>query len=107
MTRYRQSRMLVRRLCRLPGEPTDEFKSRISHLRVHFERFNVDVSELCQWFMGLRRKYVDISNPASFGILGDFLLEPKVDGMDADEPQRDRWRLDVFDAAAGFLADGL
>lgn len=101
-SRYREARTLVRRLCRLPGEDQADFKRKIARLREHFERFNVDVSELCQWLMGLRRQYADVSTPASFGVLGDFLLAPGLPGFEADESQRDRWRLAVFDDVAGF-----
>ena len=100
-TRYREERTLVRRLCRLPGEDRTEFKRKVARLREHFERFNVDVSELCQWLMGLRRECADADKPGGFGTLGDFILEPSLEGSDADETERDRWRLAVFDDAAG------
>ena len=63
----------------------------------HFEQFNIDVSELCQWLMGFR----DPDHPPSFGMVGNFLLEPKLDGITADEPTRDQWRLAVFDGLVG------
>ena len=100
-TRYREERTLVRRLCRLPGEDRTEFKRKVARLREHFERFNVDVSELCQWLMGLRRECADADKPGGFGTRGDFILEPSLEGSDADETERDRWRLAVFDDAAG------
>ncbi|MEP0842237.1 MAG: transposase [Phycisphaerae bacterium] len=107
-SRYREARTLVRRLCRLPGEDRAAFKGKVARLREHFERFNVDVAELCQWLMGLRRRHADASRPGSFGVLGDFLLEPAIEGVESDEAQRDRWRLAVFDDVAGFRpADGL
>jgi hypothetical protein len=107
-SKYRESRTLVRRLCRLPGEDKAEFKAKVLRLREHFQQFNVDTSELCQWIMGHRKKWVEAapaqaeSNPSSFGPLGDFLLEPSLDGVDADEKERDRWRVSVFDDVAGF-----
>jgi hypothetical protein len=108
-SRYRDSRTLVRRLCRSPHEGSAEFKQKISRIHVHFEQFNVDTSELCQWLMGLRKRYSesckkrgDTVNPASFGPLADFLLEPSLDDEATDEAQRDRWRLHVFDDVAGF-----
>ena len=53
-TRYSEARTLVRGLRRLGGESREEFKRKVLRLRRHFEQFNVDVSELCQWLMGLR-----------------------------------------------------
>lgn len=106
-SRYRDARTLVRRVCRLPGEDRVQFKEKVARLREHFEQFNVDVSGLCQWFMGLRKAHAaaDAANlataPAGFGLLGDFLLEPDLDDVEADEAERDRWRLAVFDAVAG------
>lgn len=100
-SRYRESRTLVRRLCRLPREDRAEFASKISRLREHFERFNVDVAELCQWLLGLRKRFAAPDQPGSFGVLGDFMLEPAFDGVEADESERDRWRLAIFDDVAG------
>lgn len=104
-SRYNQSRTLVRRLCRLPGEEAVDFKAKIRDLKGHFEQFNVDVSELCQWIMGLRKHFGHASRPESFGVLGDFLLEPNLEGPEAEEANRDRWRLRVFDDVAGFRAN--
>lgn len=100
-SRYQEARTLVRRLCRLPGEDRTRFKAKVARLRVHFEQFNVDMSELCQWLMGLRRRYGDPKVPASLGELGDFLPEPAIDGVEADTTERDRWRVAVFDVVAG------
>ncbi|RIK66295.1 MAG: hypothetical protein DCC65_09995 [Planctomycetota bacterium] len=62
--------------------------------------------------MGLRKRYVELcdnsglrADLSSFGTLGNFLLEPSLDGSEADERERDRWRLAVFDIVAGFRAD--
>lgn len=101
MSRYKEARTLVRRLCRLPRENRECFKAKISRLRDHFEQFNVDTSELCQWLMGLRKRYGDPRVPASFGEFGEFLLEPTIDGVEADERERDRWRVAVFDVVVG------
>ena len=101
-TRYTQSRTLVRRLCRLPDESREGYKRKVALLREHFERFNTDAAGLCQWLMGLRKHAADGSRPESFGTLGDFLLEPALPGVEADENERDRWRLAVFDHVAGF-----
>jgi hypothetical protein len=100
-SRYRESRTLVRRLVRLPGEDRAQFRAKLSLLREHFERFNVDTSDLCQWLMGLRRQRPDPEHPQRFGPLGDFLLEPALDSESPDESRRDAWRLHVFDAVAG------
>lgn len=100
-SRYRESRTLVRRLVRLPGEDRAQFRAKLSLLREHFERFNVDTSDLCQWLMGLRRQQADPEHPQRFGPLGDFLLEPALDSEPLDESRRDAWRLQVFDAVAG------
>jgi len=104
-TRYKQSRTLVRRLCRLPDEGREEYKRKVALLREHFERFNTDTAGLCQWLMGLRKRAKVLAEdlpPESFGTLGDFLLEPALPGVEADENERDGWRLAVFDDAAGF-----
>jgi len=105
-SRYREARTLVRRLCRLPGEDRAQFNGKLARLREHFERFNVDTSELCQWLMGLRKTYDHPDQPAGFGALGDFLLEPSLDGIEADEAESDRWRLAAFDEIAGFRPAG-
>lgn len=52
--------------------------------------------------MGLRKRFGDAANPASFGTLGDFLLEPALPGVEAEEGDADNWRLRVFDHVAGF-----
>lgn len=100
-SRYKEARTLVRGACRLPGESRDAYRLKVRRLRDHFERFNVDVSELCQWLMGLRKRYGSEGSPASFGALGDFLLEPSLEDVEAEETERDRWRLAVFDDVAG------
>ncbi|TWT40435.1 putative transposase DNA-binding domain protein [Phycisphaerae bacterium RAS1] len=100
-SRYRESRTLVRRICRLPGEDRAEFKGKVRRLRAHFQRFNADAAELCQWIFGLRKSGGGNGRPDQFGALGDFVLTPAVEGVQADEVERDRWRLAVFDGAAG------
>ena len=102
-SRYRQSRTLVRRLCRLPGETRADFRRKVLRLREHFERFNVDVSDLCQWLMGLRPK--DRDGDPGVPTFWHFFLTPSVDGVDADESERDRCRLAVFDAVAGIRSE--
>lgn len=100
-SRYREARVLVRRLCRLPGEDKADFRRKVRRLREHFERFNSDVGALCQWLMALRRQYGNPHDPASFGTLGDLLLDPRLEGREPDESERDRWRLAIFDDVAG------
>lgn len=97
-SRYKQSRILVRRLCRLPGEDKSAFKGKLARLRVHFQRFNIDASDLCQWLMSLRPKEAE---SLGFPALWSFLLEPALEGIETDELTRDRWRLAVFDELAG------
>jgi hypothetical protein len=94
-SRYREARTLVRRLCRLPGEDRASFRLKKSRLRRHFERFNVDVSELCQWIMGLRPTPLR-NDPATFE-LWDFFLEP---GESLEDAPRDRLREAIFDYVA-------
>lgn len=89
----------------MPGQARDEFKAYVRRLRHHFEQFNVDTGALCQWFFSLRKWWAASGRngeAASFGPLGDFLLEPMLEGVEADEKQRDQWRLAVFDDVAGF-----
>ncbi|HVV71471.1 MAG TPA: zinc ribbon domain-containing protein [Verrucomicrobiae bacterium] len=100
-SRYKQSRTLVRRLCRLPGEDFAEFRQKVARLRQHFEQFNLDVSGLCQWLMGMRKRNADPEKPEGFGSLGDYLLQGKLDDSADDEDQCDRRRKDVFDHLAG------
>lgn len=94
---------MVRRVCRLPGEERESFRAKVHRLRDHFEQFNQDAAGLCQWLMGLRKRFGDPDHPERFGVLGDFLLEPALDGVSIDESESDRWRLWVFDDVAGFV----
>ncbi|NOG53771.1 MAG: transposase [Planctomycetes bacterium] len=112
-TRYRESRILVRRINRLPKESLTGFRQKVARLRQHFECFNRDTADLCQWLMGLRKDFaaaypaVAAAHPESFGTLGNFLLEPAAhDGGIIDEKQRDRWRLRVCDDVMGYRACG-
>ena len=98
-TKYKQERTLARRLKRPAGESPDSFKNNISRLRTHFERFNVDVSELCQWLMGLRPggKRGGGETDEFYG----FFLEPENSLLNGDESDGDKTRRIAFD----FIAD--
>jgi len=99
-TKYREERTLARGLRRLPGEDRISFRQNVARLRGHFEQFNVDVSELCQWLMGLRpegKKCGDETRPFWESVIG---LEKTM--PDVDEGQSDRLRLTVFEAAVGW-----
>jgi hypothetical protein len=98
-SRYKQARTLVRRLCRLPGEEKAEFQRKIARLRAHFERFNRDVSDLCQWLMSLRPREGVSDQPVP--VFWDFFLEPRVEAIESEEEERDHRRLAVFDQVAG------
>lgn len=50
--------------------------------------------------MGLR----DENAPGSFGTFGDFFLSPSLEGIEASEKERDRWRLIAFNMVAGICA---
>ncbi len=69
-------------------------------LREHFQRFNRDVSEICQWLMALRPRG-EPQNP-SLGPLWDFFTGPAPCGLEEDEAPADRGRLEVFKVAAGW-----
>ncbi len=101
-TRYSEARTLVRGLRRLPGESREQFKSKVLRLRRQFERFNVDVSELCQWLMSLRPDGKR-GNDATKGFW-EFFLEPEGFLKDRDKDESDKHRRLVFDMVAG-LAD--
>ncbi len=98
-TRYSESRTLVRRLRRLPGESRADFRGKVLRLRRRFQQFNTDVSEICQWVMSHRpggKKGCDATRE-----FWDFFLEPKPIPCEQDEDEADRCRRIVFDAAAG------
>jgi len=102
-TRYSESRTLVRGLRRLGGQSRQEFKDKVVRLRRHFEQFNVNVAELCQWLMGLRPN-------GKRGCAGtvkfwEFFLEPESFLKDEHKEEGDKWRRIVFDIAAGLAAN--
>jgi len=99
-SRYREERTLVRGLHRLPGEDRKEFKNKVLRLRKHFEQFNLDTAELCQWLMGLRpggKKGSHSTEP-----FWEFFLEPKKFLREEDWDIGDMYRRMVFDVVGGF-----
>lgn len=100
-TRYRESRTLVRRLCRPPKQSHEEFKSNVARLRKHFEQFNLNVAEICQWLMGFRpgRKNGNESTKEYWS----FFLDPSGYLKVADDTQLDRYRRKSFCVAAGWV----
>lgn len=101
-TRYRESRTLVRGIRRLPKEDRNEYKSKVARLRAHFERFNNDVAEICQWLMGLRpggKHFGEETRP-----FWDYFLEPSVTDKNLDETKCDGMRLVLFNYITGMGA---
>lgn len=99
MTRYSESRTLVRGLRRLSEKRREDFKSKVLRLRRQFEQFNVNVSEICQWLMSLRpggKKGCDATKD-----FWEFFLEPERFLDDKDKEESDRYRKIEFDIAAG------
>lgn len=98
-TRYSESRTLVRRLRRLPGESRGDFRGKVRRLRKQFAQFNVNASELCQWLMSLRtggKRGSERTNE-----FWEFFLEPERFLENQDDDRCDACRLAVFDVAAG------
>ena len=98
-TRYSEARTLVRGLRRLRGESREQFKSKVLRLRRQFERFNVDVSELCQWLMSLRPDGKQGGDETKG--FWEFFLEPERFLKDEEKEESDKYRRIVFDVAAG------
>ena len=97
--RYKQSRILARGIRRLTAQSREEFKENVLRLRRHFEQFNLDASEICQWLMSLRpggKKGNDDTR-----IFWEFILEPQKFIAEAKEEFSDRYRRMVFDVVAG------
>lgn len=95
-SKYREERTLSRGLCRPAGQDQSTFRRNVRRLRAHFERFNRDVAEICQWLMALRpgskRQVIDD------GCLWDFFLSPS-----SDDESEDTVRRIVFDVVGGWL----
>lgn len=107
-TRYKEERTLVRKIQCIPGEDKNEFKRdknefkrKVLLLRRHFEQFNRDVSDLCQWLMGVRPdgKYGSEQTSAFW----ELILNPEFE--DTDEKTTDKYRRMIFDVAAGFAKE--
>jgi len=90
---------MERGLRRLGGESREEFKRKVLRLRRHFEQFNVDVSELCQWLMGLRPS--GKGGGVATKEFWEFFLEPERFLKDEKKEESDKYRRIVFDVAAG------
>jgi IS605 OrfB family transposase len=91
---------LARGLHRLAGESRIAFKQKVRRLHEYFERFNVDVSEICQWIMGLRpggKVSKDESRP-----FWEFFLMPGGFLAECSESQLDGHRLQAFEVAVGW-----
>lgn len=102
--RYKEERTLVRGLRRLPGESRADFHQKVRRLKEHFEQFNLDTSEICQWLMGLRpggTRRFDGS-----GALWRFLLEPKTLIQSAEGSEIDHIRRTVLDTINGIAPLG-
>ncbi len=104
-TQYTEARSLVRRIRRPRGESRRQFKSNVLLLRRHFEQFNVDASEICQWLMGIRPggRHADESTGPFWEFFldpGRFLRETGRGPEDADE-RIDAYRRIAFDVVAG------
>ncbi len=95
--KYREERTIVRGLRRMPVETTVEFKQKVVLLRGRFEKFNLDVSELCQWLMSIRPKKDREGNLVREEAreFWEFFLNP--DMIVVDPTFSDSLRLKVFD----------
>jgi hypothetical protein len=101
-TRYREERTLVRGLRRLPGEDRGAFKEKVNRLRKHFQRFNLDVSELSQWIMSLRPSgRVDSEDTRQFW---ECVLEPEEFVNSQDQTDIDWFRLAILQVGIGISA---
>jgi len=95
--------MLVRGLRRLPGEKREDFRGKVKRLREHFEQFNADASEICQWLMSFRpggKKGSDATK-----IFWDFILEPDAILEIKEKGDSDRIRRKLFDLVAAMAKE--
>jgi hypothetical protein len=100
-TKYKEERTLVRGLHRLPGEDRDSFRLKTDRLRKHFQQFNLDVSELCQWLMSLRPK--ETGQSSDFRRFWDSVLDPESALQDSQRNRSDWFRLTLVKAALGLI----
>ncbi|MBI3581305.1 MAG: transposase [Nitrospinae bacterium] len=82
-----------------------EFKSKVFRLRGYFKQFNTDVSEICQWLMGLRPggKRGNSGTDAFW----KFFLEPDTFLAGQEKEEGDLHRRLVFDFVAGIIKSPL
>lgn len=99
LTRYREERTLVRNLHRLPGQNKEEFKKNVLRLRRHFEEFNLNVSELCQWLVSSKPDNDDTDRERQ--VFWDFMLEPETTCPPSYTSGPDWLRHAVFEAVTG------
>ncbi len=98
-SKYREERTLVRGIRRFPSQDRTSFRSNVLRLKRHFEQFNIDVAELCQWLMGIRpggkRAIVD-ARPC-----WEYLIDPSNFDAACEVKDADRLRLSAFDLCSG------
>lgn len=99
-TKYREERTLVRGLQRLPNQDKTEFNKNVLRLRRHFEQFNLNVAELCQWLISFKPE-----NPNSVcetKLFWEFMLEPENFCPDTYDRGSDWLRHEIFLLVAGW-----
>jgi len=99
--RDKMQRTLVRGLCRIPGESRMEFKNRVFTLKKYFEQYNVNVSELCQWFIPILKQAKN-GDQLKDRFREVFLAPGPILEID-DEDLVDKIRTKIFKASAGFV----
>ncbi len=97
-TKYSESRTLSRSLHRVGEQPHTEFKSNILRFRKHFEQFNLDVAEICQWLMGIRPG--GKHGHTGTDIFWNYFLVP-VPPAGQEDADPDRCRRILFDSVSG------
>ncbi len=99
VSKYAEMRTLVRRMKRLPDDNRATFKGKIQLLHKSFKEFNRDVSEICQWLMGVRPDGKRASQNTQ--LFWKFFLEPKQFYDNSLEIDSDWVRLSVFRVVSG------
>lgn len=98
-TRYREARTLVRKLTPVAGQSREDFKANRRRLRRHFEVFNQDASELCQWLMAVNPNGKNrLEGAREFW---EFFLFPAADGSPEAVKEGDRKRRQLMDYILG------